>query len=330
MNTLDSEEMQIERFQRTRNHPLAPPPIPAAAAAEVRQANRMHYGQMPAPGESSPQSNPWINRGALAIAIALTCTLAGSAAYYVFSEARSLVRSSHPRSQVAQVSDEIHEQAMAPLHKIPPTAPVDLNQWVPDATGRAHAAPAGTAAPAQAQAPTQAQAASAPQTIVMSAAAPIPAPASAQAQPLAPAQALTPAQAPAVTQAPAPAQAPTEDAAAEPAAAPTGMTIGPMPPRMNPRSVRASPADEPNDIQQPSPLVVRSRTKEARFHSGPGVQYPVIAIARPDTRYAVADWSDRWFKVAIKLPAGEAMGWIRNDQVLVTPGSERESLPDYP
>ena len=108
--------------------------------------------------------------------------------------------------------------------------------------------------------------------------------------------------------------------------------MGPQAPRIsNAKAIEASLADEPAEgTPQPVPLVVRVRTKEARFHSGPGVQYPIIAVARAETRYAVADWSDRWFKVAIRLPSGTTMGWIRNDQVLITPGGASEKLPAFP
>ncbi|MEO5969728.1 MAG: hypothetical protein ABIQ95_07345, partial [Bdellovibrionia bacterium] len=69
-------------------------------------------------------------------------------------------------------------------------------------------------------------------------------------------------------------------------------------------------------------MVVQTRLKRVSLHEGPGMQFPVTGIANPDIRYVVADWKDRWFKIA--LNAGGALndvGWIRNDLVQIMPSN---------
>jgi hypothetical protein len=73
--------------------------------------------------------------------------------------------------------------------------------------------------------------------------------------------------------------------------------------------------------QGPKTLIVRATSKVVNIHNGPGINYPVIAKTTPKMRYAVADWSDRWFKVVFEdpkvSPTGQSEGWIQNNLVKI-------------
>jgi hypothetical protein len=73
---------------------------------------------------------------------------------------------------------------------------------------------------------------------------------------------------------------------------------------------------------QISSMVIRIPIDHAKIRSGPGLDYPVIAYAKPDQRYLITAWNDRWFKIkvqngvaAVAVAVSRAEGWIRNDLV---------------
>ncbi len=72
-------------------------------------------------------------------------------------------------------------------------------------------------------------------------------------------------------------------------------------------------------------LMVQIRSEQANLHSGPGLQFPIVGIAIPSSRYQVAEWNNRWFKILIQKPkdlsgkSEQGTGWIRNDLVQVIP-----------
>jgi len=69
-------------------------------------------------------------------------------------------------------------------------------------------------------------------------------------------------------------------------------------------------------------MLVQTRLKRASLHGGPGMQFPVTGIANPDIRYVVADWKDRWFKIALNTSGTLSdVGWIRNDLVQIMPST---------
>jgi hypothetical protein len=69
-------------------------------------------------------------------------------------------------------------------------------------------------------------------------------------------------------------------------------------------------------------MLVQTRLKRVSLHGGPGMQFPVTGIANPDIRYVVADWKDRWFKIALNSAGALSdVGWIRNDLVQIMPST---------
>jgi predicted Zn finger-like uncharacterized protein len=58
-------------------------------------------------------------------------------------------------------------------------------------------------------------------------------------------------------------------------------------------------------------LFVATRVRSARLHGGPGLDYPIIATVGASERFAVVDWSDRWFMVSFRGKTA----WIRDDLV---------------
>jgi hypothetical protein len=79
-------------------------------------------------------------------------------------------------------------------------------------------------------------------------------------------------------------------------------------------------------------FTVRVRLKKVNLHSGPGMSFPVVGSATPESVYTVADWSDRWFQISPKTAtSAKTVGWIRNDLVqIINPGSApaRVASPD--
>jgi hypothetical protein len=71
---------------------------------------------------------------------------------------------------------------------------------------------------------------------------------------------------------------------------------------------------------QISSMMVRVPIDKAKIRSGPGLDYPVIAYAKPDQRYLITSWNERWFKIKVQTAAATVAGarnegWIRNDLV---------------
>jgi len=76
-------------------------------------------------------------------------------------------------------------------------------------------------------------------------------------------------------------------------------------------------AEKIEDSNPIKPLLsVEIKTKKAKIRLGPGIEFPVIAMADSAEFYDVVDWNDRWFKVVIPN-SSEMFGWIRNDLVQV-------------
>lgn len=70
----------------------------------------------------------------------------------------------------------------------------------------------------------------------------------------------------------------------------------------------------------PARMLVRLNSAEtATLRSGPGDDYPVIGVARPDLAYEVKSWKERWFRIlpadALDSASEDTVGWIRNDLV---------------
>jgi hypothetical protein len=69
-------------------------------------------------------------------------------------------------------------------------------------------------------------------------------------------------------------------------------------------------------------MLVQTKIKRVSLHEGPGMQFPVTGTANPDIRYVVADWKDRWFKIALNSSGNlNEVGWIRNDMVQIMPST---------
>ncbi|MFZ9596205.1 MAG: hypothetical protein ACO3A2_09020 [Bdellovibrionia bacterium] len=76
-------------------------------------------------------------------------------------------------------------------------------------------------------------------------------------------------------------------------------------------------------------LQVQPRAKRVILHEGPGLNYPVKGMANPNLQYVVADWKDRWFRIALQQNGVMSdVGWIRNDLVQVIPNSTSEGPTD--
>ncbi|MGK5087291.1 SH3 domain-containing protein [Bdellovibrionota bacterium FG-2] len=64
-------------------------------------------------------------------------------------------------------------------------------------------------------------------------------------------------------------------------------------------------------------MKIRARLA-AKLHTGPGLEFPVVGVANPETTYPVIDWSNRWFKISLPGETGEKsknQAWIRNDLI---------------
>lgn len=97
-----------------------------------------------------------------------------------------------------------------------------------------------------------------------------------------------------------------------------------MAPEREPETVR--PQKVKPQAEYPG-LTVRARSPYANLRSGPGTEYPVVTVARPEMNLIVKDWQDDWFMVIPHSPSGELevsdnlagrTAWIRNDLVQVT------------
>jgi hypothetical protein len=67
-------------------------------------------------------------------------------------------------------------------------------------------------------------------------------------------------------------------------------------------------------------MIVQPAIPNAKIRSGPGIDYSLVGVADPDTRYTITAWQDRWFKIKAKTSAAavtspQPEGWIRNDLV---------------
>ncbi|MBI2712304.1 MAG: hypothetical protein HYX41_05525 [Bdellovibrio sp.] len=98
------------------------------------------------------------------------------------------------------------------------------------------------------------------------------------------------------------------------------------------RQIAEEGEPEPSQNTVSNQMVVQVRAKRASIHNGPGMDFKVIGTVTADSKYAVVDWRDRWFKLQLqkletsaKKPAAEksnAFGWVRNDLVSVIPTSQ--------
>ncbi len=68
-------------------------------------------------------------------------------------------------------------------------------------------------------------------------------------------------------------------------------------------------------------MLVQPAIANAKIRSGPGIDFSLVGIADPETRYVITAWQDRWFRIkpktaaAAAIPAPQIEGWIRNDLV---------------
>lgn len=83
------------------------------------------------------------------------------------------------------------------------------------------------------------------------------------------------------------------------------------------------PTQEPARDPIPPALQIQVIGDHAHLHTGPGLNYPIIAEAYPENSYAVLSWNGKWFKIRASNsePDGQIdtiEGWLRNDLVQVT------------
>jgi hypothetical protein len=70
-------------------------------------------------------------------------------------------------------------------------------------------------------------------------------------------------------------------------------------------------------LEHADTLLIETRYKDVSLRGGPGTRFPVIATARHPYRYLVADFKERWFKIALPGTTGDQVAWVRSDQVRV-------------
>ena len=73
-----------------------------------------------------------------------------------------------------------------------------------------------------------------------------------------------------------------------------------------------------NQLAAAASFEIEALSPRVQLRSGPGTQYSVVGTVAPAQKYAVADWSERWFRIVVEKNAdgsGKSFAWVRNDLV---------------
>jgi hypothetical protein len=63
---------------------------------------------------------------------------------------------------------------------------------------------------------------------------------------------------------------------------------------------------------------VEALSPRVQLRSGPGLEHSVVGTFDSGKSFAVVDWSERWFRIALEKNAdgtGKSFAWVRNDLV---------------
>ncbi len=65
-------------------------------------------------------------------------------------------------------------------------------------------------------------------------------------------------------------------------------------------------------------LEVEALSPRVQLRAGPGLDHEVVGVFQPGKTFAVVDWSERWFRIAVENRAdgtAQSFAWVRNDLV---------------
>jgi len=83
-------------------------------------------------------------------------------------------------------------------------------------------------------------------------------------------------------------------------------------PAMAPVRPEIAPPNAANSANVAGGMMIQINESTANLRAGPGAEYSIVAMARPNRPYAVTEWKDRWFRIEYD-PNGHKTAWIRND-----------------